>query len=313
MPELNPEQQKMLEEMRRKQNEGLSEEEIKKREESREMRKAHNIEMLSETLLICDKGEYKVNGKTISLGINKKEMESAVVFLPEDLKLLSVSNGENSAVCSYSCENKDCLVLAREILEKHPNSDVLVLNLAGYRRPGGGSRDGGSGQEEDLTRRSSLLVSLDSNDAKKYYEYNNKLGSDLGSDGIILSPKVVVFRDNNEKLLDTPYYISVLSCAAPMVRFGYSGLSQSEYEDMLLNRIKGILKVASIYNYKHLVLGAFGCGVYGNDAHTVSDLFKKALSDSSLNTFESVSFAVLCNDEYTDYNFSEFNLNFGDK
>ncbi|MCD8204529.1 MAG: TIGR02452 family protein [Coprobacillus sp.] len=312
MPELTKAQKQMLEEMRRKQNEGLSEQEIKRREEYREMRKNHNIEMLSETLSICSDGKYTKEGKTISLGISKKEMETAVVFLPEDLKLLSPLKSENSPNCVYSCENKDCLVLAKEELDKNPGSDVLVLNLAGYKRPGGGSRDGGTGQEEDLTRRSSLLVSLDSDRARKYYDYNNRLGSDLGSDGIILSPKVVVFRDNKEELLDEPYNIAILSCAAPMVRLGYSGLSEPEYEDMLLGRIKGILKVASIYGYKHLVLGAFGCGVYGNDAKVVSKLFKIALSDKSLNTFESVSFAVLCKDEDTDYNFTEFNANFGE-
>ncbi len=313
MPDLTPEQQRQLEEMRRKQNEGLSLEEIKKREMMREAKRNHNIEMLSQTLSICNNGEYNVNGETYQLGISKEEMEAATVFLPDEIKFLPLTRVSETHTCTYSCENKDCLVLAKEILDKNPGSDVLVLNLAGYKRPGGGSRDGGNGQEEDLTRRSTLLMSLDSASAGRYYEYNNRLNSDLASDGVILSPSVVVFRNNKEELLTEPYRVAILSCAAPMVRFGYSGLNESQYEDMLLNRIKGILKVAGHYGYKHLVLGAFGCGVYGNDAHVVSDLFLKALTDPALNTFDSVSFAVLTKDEKTDYNFTEFYRNFGDK
>ncbi|MCD8203887.1 MAG: TIGR02452 family protein [Coprobacillus sp.] len=313
MPSFTIEQLKQIEEMRKKQNEGLSPKEIKKRDEMREAKRKHNIDLLNQTLSICENGEYNVNGETYYLDISKEEMEAATVFLPEEIKFLPLSKVNENHTCFYSCENKDCLVLAKEIIDKYPTSEVLVLNLAGYKRPGGGSRDGGSGQEEDLVRRSTLLISLDSASSGRYYEYNNRLDSDLASDGVILSPNVVVFRNNKEELLTSPYHIGVISCAAPMVRFGYSGLSEKEYEDMLLNRIKGILKVASHYRYKHLILGAFGCGVYANDAHIVSDLFKKALSDESLNTFDSVSFAVLTNGEKSDYNFTEFYRNFGDK
>ena len=46
-----------------------------------------------------------------------------------------------------------------------------------------------------------------------------------------------------------------------------------EYEALFFNRIVATLKVAAYYKYKYLVLGAWGCGAFGNDAKTVSDLY----------------------------------------
>ena len=42
---------------------------------------------------------------------------------------------------------------------------------------------------------------------------------------------------------------------------------------MVYNRIVGMLKCAAYFGYKNLVLGAWGCGAFGNDAHVMSDLF----------------------------------------
>lgn len=40
-----------------------------------------------------------------------------------------------------------------------------------------------------------------------------------------------------------------------------------------------MLKCAAYWGYQVLVLGAFGCGAFGNDAKVVSDLFYKALKE----------------------------------
>lgn len=84
---------------------------------------------------------------------------------------------------------------------------------------------------------------------------------------------------------------------------------------MLYKRIQGILLVAASQNYRHLILGAFGCGVFGNDASTVSDLFNRAIrsltyaeKDSS-QLFASIDFAVLCRPD-KDYNYKQFCRNF---
>ncbi|MCD7843758.1 MAG: TIGR02452 family protein, partial [Clostridiales bacterium] len=80
-------------------------------------------------------------------------------------------------------------------------------------------------------------------------------------------------------------------------------------------RIQGMLLVAASQGYRHLILGAFGCGVYGNDAALVSDLFARAIREftyagkGSGQLFDSIQFAVLCRPG-KDYNYREFCRNF---
>lgn len=190
-----------------------------------------------------------------------------------------------------------------------------MLNLASATRPGGQTRNGASAQEEDLCRRTSLLLSLESEGAKRYYDYNNARKTRMGSDGVLLSPNVEVIKDASSEALVQPFPISIMSCAAPMVRLGLEGMSRQEYEGMLYKRIQGMLLVAASQGYRHLILGAFGCGVYGNDAALVSDLFARAIKDftfagmGSGQLFASIQFAVLCRPG-KDYNYREFCRNF---
>ncbi|MCC8023542.1 MAG: TIGR02452 family protein [Clostridiales bacterium] len=106
-----------------------------------------------------------------------------------------------------------------------------------------------------------------------------------------------------------------MTCAAPMVRLGFEGMSQGEYEDMLYGRIMGMLRCAAFLGYQNLVLGAFGCGAFGNDAAVVCDMFCKAMDDFTFSgvkgcdRFNHIDFAVLCSPG-KDYNFREFCRNF---
>jgi len=49
-----------------------------------------------------------------------------------------------------------------------------------------------------------------------------------------------------------------------------------------------MLKVAAYLGYQVLILGAFGCGAFGNDAHVVSDLFYKALKEFNFSGWEAL-------------------------
>ncbi|MCD7854156.1 MAG: TIGR02452 family protein [Clostridiales bacterium] len=255
------------------------------------------------------------------------------VYLPDDIEKLRLkSNKENISAENnkkqaqnihrlFSCENTDALVLAQKKYEDLKNKGeadpkILVLNLASATMPGGHTRKGASAQEEDLCRRTSLLLSLESENAKKYYIYNNARKTRMGSDGVMITPYVEVIKDSSSETLAEPFPISVvISCAAPMVRLGLEGMSQPEYEKMLSKRIEGILLTAASQNYRWLILGAFGCGVYGNDAALVSDLFYRTILNFAYEgksadlIFNSIDFAVLCRPD-KDYNCREFYRNF---
>ncbi len=312
---MTPEQmQKMYEAMQRKENEGLTPEEIERKNREREMKKKKNIELLDEALKICQNGSYEKNGKTVSLGLTVREMTAAQVLLPEEVR--SLPDGQaGEPPCAFRCENRDALSLAQEDCENpsygagSANGRILLLNLASAVRPGGGVRDGFGGQEEALCRASSLLLSLESDEAKPYYDYNNALHTRMGSDGVILSPDVVVFRDENGELLTEPFAISVITCSAPNLRFGLEGKSEEEYQTMLQERIDGLLRAALSFGYRDIILGAFGCGVFKNDAALVSDDFYRALTGPAGQGLLHADFAVLC-PPGKEYNYNEFCRNF---
>ncbi len=197
---------------------------------------------------------------------------------------------------------------------------ILVLNFANPVHPGGGVRRGARAQEEDLCRRSSLLPALESLVARPHSDYNNGLSGYMGSDAMILTPEVEVIKDEHYGLLDKPFTVAVLTCAAPMVSHGMGTLTRAQYEELFYHRIMMVFHIAIYYGYTHLVLGAWGCGAFGNDANLVSDLFYNAMKELKVplqkngtgtvkDFFRRIDFAVLdrTNDKY---NYKAFLRNF---
>lgn len=68
-----------------------------------------------------------------------------------------------------------------------------------------------------------------------------------------------------------------------------------EVKKVLEKRIIKILSFAKEQNYKVLVLGAWGCGVFKNDPYLVATLFKKHLTKTFEGVFEYVYFLVYDN------------------
>lgn len=285
-----------------------------------------NISMLRDTLAILAEGSYYTGGKEVRLKLSPAEMKEISVYLPEDIRRID-SGSDNTHInrscvpVGVSCENTDSFALARALAEKYHDTaekdarPVLVLNLANPVNPGGGVRRGARAQEEDLCRKSSLLLSLESSAASVYYEYNRSLNTYMGSDAVMITPQVEIIRDEYGKLLPESVTVSVMTCAAPMLTFGKEGMNEQQYRDMLFRRISGMLTLAAHLGYTYLVLGAFGCGAFRNDAAVVSDLFCKAMQEfeyggRKLNDcFRRIDFAVL--DRTLDqYNYKEFSRNF---
>ncbi len=288
----------------------------------------NNIAILNDTLDICEKGYYITeSGKKVELKLSKSQMRKCTVYLPDQVQEICSSKDASHVLVigrtGVGCANADSFTLARNraeyaslLLPDRDEKRVLVLNLANPVNPGGGVRRGSNAQEEDLCRKSSLLLSLEDQTAQKYYEYNSSLHTYMGSDAIIITPDVEIMKDENGTLLDETTVVSVMTCAAPMLRYGMEGLSQQQYEHLIYQRITGMLKVAAFLGYKMLVLGAFGCGAFQNDAHVVSDLFYRAMKEFNYDGmtlkdfFKRIDFAVLDRSS-SQYNFKEFARNFG--
>lgn len=157
---------------------------------------------MEDTLSILEKGCYKKSGRQIDFIFSKKQMQKIRVFLPYEIDSLRSDlsaeirpNQTKNTHGTFGCENIDALVLAQKVYQNLKKNGqtvprVLVLNLASATQPGGQTRKGASAQEEDLCRRTSLLLSLESESAKKYYAFHNARKTRMGSDAIMLSPYV---------------------------------------------------------------------------------------------------------------------------
>ena len=283
-----------------------------------------NIAMLQETLQILKSGSYEVNGKTVNLKLSRERMERCHVLLPEDVREVCGRTLEKPSAagrCGVDCVPMDSYAAAMQMTAENPAGTeeakpVLVLNFANPVNIGGGVYRGARAQEEDLCRKSSLLVSLESEHALRYYSYNRGLRTYMGSDAMIFSPEVEIIRDEHGALLEETVIVAVLTCAAPMINHGLEGMSEEAYQTLFYNRIVGILKCAAYFGYERLVLGAWGCGAFGNDAADISDLFYRALKElrwgdlREKDLFRRIVFAVRSGDPPS-YNFREFQRNFG--
>ena len=186
---------------------------------------------------------------------------------------------------------------------------VAVLNFANSVRPGGGVVGGSGAQEESLCRCSNLYPTLDQDEFhEKYYHANAARRDGLGSDAIIYSPDVTVFKSDTDypEMLpeDEWYQVDVITCAAPDFHFMRKELDYMEQHDLHLRRAKRILEVALENGVRNLVLGAFGCGAFRNDPWAVARAYSDALKRYGHN-FERVVFAIYYR-EYETKNYETF-------
>ena len=197
--------------------------------------RSDNNYMLDDTLTILNQGFYVLDGKRISLKLSLSQMREISVYLPKDVqKITKKKDFQHVHVIGrvgVGCENMDSYSLARKrtesasVLLPEGSKPVLVLNLANPVNPGGGVRNGAKAQEEDLCRKSSLLLSLESREAEQYYQYNKSLNSYMGSDAIMITPQVEIIKDENGDLLPESVVVAVMTCAAPMIKRGMEGLT----------------------------------------------------------------------------------------
>lgn len=154
------------------------------------------------------------------------------------------------------------------------NGRCCLLNFASFTKPGGGFLTGAIAQEEALCRDSNLYNVLEN--FKSEYEFNKKhKNNGLYTNFAIYSPDIIFVNP------DDPNYIfeyDVLTCAAPNKKVYLETHDEdSEYYYSLLSRIEFLLGVADENEVDTLVLGAFGCGVFGNKCEDVAKLFNQLI------------------------------------
>lgn len=105
--------------------------------------------------------------------------------------------------------------------------------------------------EDELTHRTSYLLTRDNKTAKEYVLYNDE-HSDFEESAILLSPQVEVLCDENDKYV-SPYLVKVLTLPLPNKdKFLFKG--KKAYADTIEKRINNLLRLADYLSYETLIL-----------------------------------------------------------
>ena len=165
--------------------------------------------------------------------------------------------------------------------------DLAVLDFASFTRPGGSYEHGAMAQEQALCAESFLYNVLQGQGG--WYAENRRrlLNCNLYRNRALVVPKVRFEREGYHS------YADVIVAAAPNARRARSEYHVGEEDllDALRSRVAFVLAVADALGRPKLVLGAFGCGVFGWDPDVVAEAFRAELAGGT-HTVREVVFAV---------------------
>lgn len=222
-----------------------------------------------ETLDILACGRYlSPAGNEIRIdALLKHARENSVLYTPEMFenvfaKCDSMPAASDSPETTFEVVNQTTLATARDWVVRSRDRpqrplDVLCLNFASAKNPGGGFLGGSAAQEESLARSSGLYPCI--NQMQEMYETNRANRSPLYTDHMIYSPKVPVIRDDQGALLDEPYCVSFLT--VPAVNAGAVRKNQprdvEKIAPTMIGRMEKLLSVAVVHGHDTLILGAW--------------------------------------------------------
>ncbi|KAK5118873.1 hypothetical protein LTR62_000082 [Meristemomyces frigidus] len=259
------------------------------RREERAFRAAHTAKMvLPELLRACPRARHGVQKSDVVIDpdVPTHHGDQLVSSLPTTAPRVRLVCANTLDAASRMSERP--FLIRRTIsndktVQKKPN--VTILSFASPHKPGGGFMEGANSQEEFICARSTLYPAL----WDEFYR--------LPETGGIYTPDVMVFRDTtveaNEVHKRDRYFVDVLS--ASMLRFPNTkermaarsdwdcscGASYCDRErDLVTRKMKAVMRVAQLKGVERLVLGAWGCGSYGNPIREVAKLWRKVIAGS---------------------------------
>ncbi|MCU0394083.1 MAG: TIGR02452 family protein [Thermoflexibacter sp.] len=278
--------------------------------------KQEKMQIAENTLAILKDGVYQ-NSKQEAIDIQivlteaiaKSELwteENTHSLLQERNRLLRSANKIQTV---FEVNNETTLTACHRLSATQKR--IFCLNFASAKNAGGGFLGGAQAQEESLARSSGLYPCLTKFQAE-FYDYHRRQTDTYYSDKMIYSPQVPVFKDDTGSLLHNFYEVSFLT--SPAVNVGAlkqkGEFDQTKADKIMLARTEKLLSIALVKGYQHLVLGAWGCGVFQNDPQEVARYFAKLLTPNGLfaNCFQHIIFAVLSS---KDNNIAPFEKAFG--
>lgn len=179
-----------------------------------------------------------------------------------------------------------------EAIWKYDREDgvVAALNFASYKNPGGKYMSGSIAQEEVLCSESTLYNVLSQFNDEFYKPNRDRLHLALYNDNLLYSKDITFVKDDYSSFCNC----DVITCAAPNFRAShkYFNTSRTDCFKILDSRIRYIYDVATREEVSTLILGAWGCGVFGCFPKDVFMLQLNHLFTEFYYNFNKVIFAV---------------------
>lgn len=175
---------------------------------------------------------------------------------------------------------------------------VCALNMASYKRPGGGVENGARAQEECLFRCSNLFDVV----SKDFYP--------LQDFECLYTQRALFFKDKDYYQI-TPIESDVITLAAINlnVMAKYDPIQNPyDYENLTREKIRLMLSVPQSWGTQYLVLGAWGCGVFKNDPEKIAQYFKDAIIGEGYGSlYKKIIFPVINDHNSVANNYEIFN------
>jgi uncharacterized protein (TIGR02452 family) len=260
------------------------------------------------TLALLEAGSYRSpSGRAIDIaGWQAAALAGTRVYTPDGLRslLATPSIGDRPRVDVIDATTQ----VAAQRLVRDGADDLALLNFASGRSPGGGFLVDAQAQEEDLCRCSGLYPCLRAKPA--FYAENTRFGSPFYTDHAIYTPGVPFFRlAGDAELLDAPFRAAVITAPAPNTgaTFARDPGQTTDFGDTLRRRWGHVLSIARDMGHRTVLLGAWGCGVFGGDPVATAEAVRPWLADGHFGgDFDLVVFAIPNNGEQGSLNFAAF-------
>jgi uncharacterized protein (TIGR02452 family) len=239
-----------------------------------------------EAVRIIRQGQYTApSGRILNIADDIERSVRGTVSYPPDLTVPASSSGSHRT--NIEIKNETTLSAASRLL---PNGHrPVALNFASATHPGGGFLSGALAQEEFLARSSALYACLENN---PMYAFHQARHDSIYTDYVIHSPDVPVFRSDDGLLLEEPYAVSIITSPAVNANAVPTD-KRSEILPAMWSRILKVLGVGLLHGHDSIVLGAWGCGAFGNDPSAIAKLFHRALQEKFQGAYKRVVFAIV--------------------
>ena len=261
-------------------------------------RREEVVIIAEETLAAFKRGSYtNADGAHVDVATPLAAcLDATREYDPDELARIrdQVLARQGSAATTFALERETTLQGSARLVESGRYQRIAALNFAAARQPGGGFLNGALAQEESLARSSGLYFSLLKH--PNFYEFHRVHDTSLYSDRMIYSPACPIIRNDEGHWLPNPFAVDFITSAAPNAEAVERNEphNRTRIAPVLAERASKVLALAAHRECDALVLGAWGCGAFGNDSVMVARVFYDLLRPDGLygRYFQHVLFAI---------------------